>query len=74
MHKYINEMAMEPQRVEAIEHLIRNRMAESGVDNYRFVGGQLMIGAVRYAVEPCGCGEAGCDGVHLRPVDATCRH
>lgn len=67
-------MATEPLRVEAIEHIIRNRMAETGVDNYRFAGGVLMIGATRYAVEPCGCRETECDGVHLRPVGTIRRH
>lgn len=67
-------MAIIPLRVEAIEHIIRNRMAESGVDNYRLAGGELMIGAMRYTVEPCGCREAECDGLHLRPVDPFPRH
>ncbi|MET0364900.1 MAG: hypothetical protein ABW169_09610 [Sphingobium sp.] len=51
-----------------IRNIVRDRMVQSGVDNYAFVDGHLQIGSTRYAVEACGCGEQGCDGVRLRRV------
>ncbi len=48
--------------------IVRDRMAQSGVDNYRFTDGELSIGSARYTVEACGCGEVDCDGLRLLPI------
>ncbi|MCE7798372.1 hypothetical protein LWE61_17685 [Sphingobium sufflavum] len=61
-------MSLRPSKVQAIRDIVRDRMVQSGVDNYIFSDGQLQIGSTRYAVEACGCGEADCDGLRLRPV------
>jgi hypothetical protein len=63
-------MSLSPKRLSAIRDIIRDRMIESGVDNYAFVDGQLQIGSTRYAVDVCGCGEADCDGLRLRRVQS----
>ncbi|MDB5726054.1 MAG: hypothetical protein JWQ16_2808 [Novosphingobium sp.] len=54
-----------------IQAIIRDRMAESGIDNYAFVDGHLLIGSARYAVDACGCGHSDCDGLRLRPIQPT---
>lgn len=66
-------MGISASRLGAIARIVRDRMAQSGIDNYAFVDGQLTIGSARYAVEACGCGEPGCDGLRLRPVHALAR-
>lgn len=55
-------------RMDALDVAVRRRMAESGVDNYAIVDGQLRIGSRRYALAGCACGAAECDGLRLRPV------
>jgi len=62
-------MALNSKRLKAIRDIVRDRMAQSGIDNYSFVDGQLKIGSTRYAVEACGCGESECDGLRLRRVN-----
>lgn len=66
-------MSLSPTRLAAIRDIIRDRMVQSGVDNYALVDGQLQIGSTRYAVEACGCGEPECDGLRLRRVQAALR-
>ncbi|MET0238382.1 MAG: hypothetical protein ABW184_00665 [Sphingobium sp.] len=69
LHNYIRIMRLNQQKLEVIRDIVRNRMVQSGVDNYAFVDGELKIGSKRYAVEACGCGESDCDGLRLRPVN-----
>ena len=64
----LDAMATNPHRQRTIRDIVRDRMVQSGVDNYSFVDGQLKIGSSRYAVEVCGCGESDCDGLRLRRV------
>ena len=71
LHKYIYAMSLNPQKLHAIRDVVRDRMMQSGVDNYAFVDGQLKIGSSHYAVEACGCGEPECDGLRLRRVPLT---
>jgi hypothetical protein len=61
-------MSLRPQNIQAIRTIVRERMVQSGVDNYSFVDGHLQIGSTRYAVDACGCGEPECDGLRLRRV------
>jgi hypothetical protein len=71
LHKYSVLMDMSPQKFESIRGMVRDRMIESGIDNYAFIDDQLQIGSMRYAVQACGCGEPGCDGLRLSPVGRT---
>jgi hypothetical protein len=63
-------MSLRPQNIRVIRDIVRDRMVQSGVDNYSFVDGHLKIGSTRYAVDGCGCGEPDCDGLRLRPVSS----
>ncbi len=64
-------MSLRPQNIEVIRNIVRDRMVQSGVDNYIFVDDQLQIGSTRYVVDACGCGEPECDGLRLRRVQQS---
>lgn len=61
-------MRLETHKHEAIRDIVRDRMVQSGVDNYSFVNDRLQIGSSQYTVEVCGCGDADCDGLRLSRV------
>lgn len=45
-----------------VEDLVR----AAGIENFRFERNVLVMCGVRYAIEPCLCGEPGCHGLRLR--------
>ncbi len=44
----------------------REKVERAGISNYSFDHDILVMCGVRYALEPCECGEPDCDGVQLR--------
>ena len=49
----------------------QEKIERAGIANYSFDQEMLVLCGVRYAIEPCTCGEAGCDGVQLRKAGSA---
>ena len=46
----------------------QEKIERAGIANYSFDEENLILCGVRYAINPCTCGEAACDGVQLERV------
>lgn len=46
----------------------QEKIERAGIANYSFDEDTLVLCGVRYAINPCTCGESDCDGVQLQRI------
>ncbi len=49
----------------------QEKIERAGIANYSFDDDTLVLCGVRYAINPCTCGETDCDGVQLQRIMAA---
>ncbi|MDX3899678.1 MAG: hypothetical protein QHC40_04065 [Sphingobium sp.] len=53
----------------SLKAMAQEKVERAGIANYSFDNDDLVMCGIRYAIEPCNCGEQDCDGVRLRKAE-----